>query len=1039
MAASWCRLRLLYRKTGHKLYKTPSTSRFLTSRRVPSSVHVSTRDFFSTSVFQKDNFEKVTYNIQTQKGQKKDTACPLPTAYSPQYVEAAWYDWWISQGFFDAPSSKWRDGEKERFVMLLPPPNVTGTLHLGHALTNSIQDALIRWHRMQGRPTLWVPGMDHAGIATQVVVEKALWSQTGLTRHQLGRRRFEAEVWKWKKEKGQVIEDQMKSLGSSFDWDYNFFTLDQRLSVAVTEAFVRLHERGKVYRDRQLVNWSCSLQSSISDIEVDNVTVEGRTRRQVPGYDDGVEFGVLSSFAYPVEDMDEEIVVSTTRLETMLGDTAVAVHPEDPRYAHLVGRRVRHPLCDRSLPVVADHFVDRAFGSGAVKITPGHDPVDLEVGRRHRLPELSVMDDEGRMVGEVVPAPFVGLPRFRAREAVKRALCDLDLYRGEVDHAMVLPVCSRSGDVVEARLKEQWFLNCQHMAHRAMEAVKHGELTFSAPHHEAIWNEWLSKGRDWCLSRQLWWGHRVPAYRVQTEEGGVWVAARNEADALSKFSQLHPDCTALSMTQDEDVLDTWFSSALLPFSVFGWPEQTEAMEKFYPLSVMETGHDILFFWVARMVMLGLEMTDTLPFKHVLLHGIVRDAHGRKMSKSLGNVIDPVDVIRGASLQDLHNTLDGSRLSRQEMMVAREGQKKNFPHGIPECGADALRFTLCSYDFKADGIPMDVLHTRTHRLFCNKVWQSLRFVLQHLPPPSFSPLPSFVLSGREEPVDLWILSRLSHMVAECDRGFDSHNLHQATKALHRFWLTEFCDVYLECCKPVFQSADAERQEAVRQVLYLLTHAFLRALSPFMPFLTEELYQRLPPLEGSWPESVCVAPYPVPAEYPWQNEAVDQEMRQVLQVCQQVLSIRHQYNITKPLLPVHIRVESAEEGERVARYRGVLTKLCRADPVTVTPDTTTTTTTTIPPGWATSVVSTACTVHVQLKGHVDFGRELERLVQKRGKVTEQHKHVTSRLAELVRKGKGHIPAAQRLQDKEQSLVAQLKLIADSIDSVTSMRDS
>ncbi|KAL8559702.1 hypothetical protein ACOMHN_002235 [Nucella lapillus] len=569
----------------------------------------------------------------------------------------------------------------------------------------------------------------------------------------------------------------------------------------------------------------------------------------------------------------------------------------------------------------------------------------------------------------------------------------------------------RSGDVVEARLKEQWFLNCQQMAERAVQAVKQGELTFSAPHHEALWYEWLSKGRDWCLSRQLWWGHRIPAYRFQTEEGEVWVSARNEAEAVSKFSHLHPGTPYLTVTQDEDVLDTWFSSALLPFTVFGWPENTESLREFYPLSLMETGQDILFFWVARMVMLGLELTDALPFRHVLLHGLVRDTQGRKMSKSLGNVVDPLDVIRGASLQDLHSGLDSSRLRGQEMKLARDGQRNSFPLGIPECGADALRFTLCSYDFKADGIPMDILHTRTHRLFCNKVWQSFRFTQQHLQHEDFTPLDTYTKSGHEAAVDRWILSRVSDMVGECDRGFQSHNLHQAAKALHRFWLTEFCDVYLECSKPVFQSQDVERQSAVRQILYLLMHTFLRALGPFMPFLTEELYQRLPVKGDHWPESVCVAPYPLPCEYPWQNATVDDEMSQVLQLCQHILSIRHAYTTTKPLLPVHIVVKTEDQRQSVSQYVSVMSKLCRAEPVTLlTADQHADHT-----GCATSVVNSHCRVHVQLKGHVDLARELDRLLQKRSKVLEQQEHVTSRLSDLVQKGKGHIPAAQKLQVK------------------------
>ncbi|KAK7113968.1 valine--tRNA ligase-like [Littorina saxatilis] len=1030
MAASWCFLRLWYRNTGTKLYK--SRRRWLASR-YPSNFHLVKRSLASSSQCQKDNFQKITYDVKTAKGQKKDTAAPLPQAYSPQYVEAAWYDWWLSQGYFE-PRQVER-GEKDRFVMLLPPPNVTGTLHLGHALTNSIQDALIRWHRMKGETVLWVPGTDHAGIATQVVVEKTLWGEKRQTRHQLGRHKFEAEVWKWKQEKGNIIENQMKLLGSSFDWSRNFFTLDERPSRAVTEAFVRLHDKGKVYRDQQLVNWSCSLQSSISDIEVDNVEVEGRTKRRVPGYTRSVEFGVLSSFAYPLEDSDEEIVMSTTRLETMLGDTAVAVHPEDDRYAHLVGHRVRHPLCHRFLPIIADTFVDRAFGSGAVKITPGHDPVDREVGRRHSLPALSILDDEGKICGDV-PQLFHSLPRFEAREMVRGALTDLGLYRGEVDHAMVLPVCSRSGDVVEARLKEQWFLSCQDMAQRAVEAAQRGELTFSASHHEAVWFEWLTKVRDWCLSRQLWWGHRIPAYRFQTDGGDMWLAARSETEAVSKFQQQHPDLEYLSVAQDEDVLDTWFSSALLPFSVFGWPEDTSGLRQCYPLSLMETGHDILFFWVARMVMLGLELTNTLPFKQVLLHGIVRDVHGRKMSKSLGNVIDPLDVIHGATLEELHSKVDVARLSKEEIKMTRDGQKKDFPNGIPECGTDALRFTLCGYDFKADAVQMDVLHTRTYRLFCNKIWQAFRFTQQHFHG-DFTPLDTFTLSGCEGAVDMWILSALSRMVEDCDQAFTSLSLHHATRALHTFWLTHFCDVYLEYCKTVFESESNERQEAVRQMLYLVTDTFLRALSPFMPYLTEELFQRLPAKRVERGESVCIAPYPQPQQFQWQNETVEQEMREVLEIVQHVLSIRHQYSITKPFLPVYIGVESTEHQSTVEKYRSVVCKLCKAVPVHVITDTHSTQS--APTGCASSVVSTTCQLHVQLKGHVDFTRELERLSQRKQKLVEQQQNVASKLSKLMKKGKGHIPAVQKLQAKEESLTAQLKLIAASMEGVSKMRDS
>ncbi|KAK7474838.1 hypothetical protein BaRGS_00033910 [Batillaria attramentaria] len=996
MAASWSRLRQWYRSTGEKLYKT---HRGLSIADMKNLNSVAVRFFTETPALQKDAFHKIQYTLQTSQGHKKDTASPLPSAYSPQFVEAVWYDWWFNKGFFSLETQDPPSCAKERFLLLLPPPNVTGTLHLGHALTCSIQDSLVRWHRMRGHTTLWVPGSDHAGIATQVVVEKSLWAQHQQTRHQLGRQQFVTEVWKWKEDQGAVIEEQMKRLGSSLDWNRNFFTLDENLSRAVTEAFVRLHESGKIYRDTQLVNWSCCLRSSISDIEVDNVAVQGRTRRQVPGYEEAVEFGVLSSFAYPLEDSDEEIVVSTTRLETMLGDTAVAVHPEDPRYSKLLGRRVRHPLCGRSIPIIADSFVSREFGSGAVKITPGHDFVDLEVGRRHNLPELSILDDEGKTCGQV-GQQFQGLKRFVARQKVRDALLDMGLYRGEVDHEMILPVCSRSGDVVEPRLKEQWFVRCQEMAQRAIQAVQSGELSFSAPHHEAVWFEWLNNVKDWCVSRQLWWGHRIPAYKLQVG----W---------------------------NEDVLDTWFSSALLPFSVFGWPDNTAELKQLYPLTMMETGHDILFFWVARMVMLGLELTDSLPFQHVLLHGIIRDAQGRKMSKSLGNVIDPMDVIEGASLQDLHSRLDSTRLSKAEMELAKQGQKTDFPEGIPECGADALRFTLCSYDFKADEIRLSVLHVRAYRLFCNKIWQAFRFVQQHLPA-DFAPSPLFTLAESTNAVDRWLLSRLSDLVSRCDAAFTACDLHHATSALHKFWITEFCDVYLECSKAVLWSQNANEEEAVQQILYHTSNTFLRALAPFMPFLAEELFQRLP-VERDWPDSVSTAAYPQPADYPWRDEVLEQVMGQVQNICYHILSIRHDYNITKVFTPVYVVMDGEGSSSAVQECVTVLCQLAKAKPVHFV-----STSQAVPPGCITAMVDSTCQVHVHLQGHIDLSFALERLSHKRDKVAKSRDKIKAKLSNLMGKSKSHVPAIQKLQEKEALLAADLENITSVIDKIIKMQD-
>uniref|UniRef100_A0A672U770 valine--tRNA ligase n=1 Tax=Strigops habroptila TaxID=2489341 RepID=A0A672U770_STRHB len=737
-----------------------------------------------------------------------DVSVPLPPSYSPRYVEAAWYSWWEREGFFKPEYGRGRvsaPNPRGVFMMCVPPPNVTGALHLGHALTSAIQDSLARWQRMRGLTTLWSPGCDHAGIATQVVVERRLWRTRRLTRHQLGRERFLQEVWAWKHEKGDRIYQQLRQLGASMDWDRACFTMDPKMSRAVCEAFVRLHEQGLIYRSTRMVHWSCALRSAISDIEVEKRELPGRTLLRVPGYEEPVEFGVLVAFAYPLEGGEEgqEVVVATTRLETMLGDVAVAVHPEDPRYTHLRGRSVLHPFTGQRLPVLHDPFVDPQFGTGAVKVTPGHDATDLDVGQRHGLPCPCVLDDEGRLCG--VPPPFLGMPRFRARAAVMEALKERGLFRGVTENPMVVPICSRSGDVLEPVQRPQWFLRCSALAAAAAGVVRGGELRLRPPAHTRTWLQWMDNIRDWCISRQLWWGHRIPAYFVTIDDpsvppgkdgdGKFWVSGRTEDEARAKAAKrfrVPPE--KVTLRQDEDVLDTWFSSGLFPFSIFGWPEPSEDLDVFYPGTLLETGHDILFFWVARMVMLGLALTGRLPFREVYLHAIVRDAHGRKMSKSLGNVIDPLDVIHGISLQGLHEQLENSNLEPAELERAREGQKRDFPNGIPECGTDALRFALCAYTAQGRDINLDVMRVLGYRHFCNKVWNGARFVLQALGG-GYRPPPDHQVRGRPGLADRWVRSRLSRAVGAVGAAMEEFDFPGATTAVHRFWLYELCDVYL----------------------------------------------------------------------------------------------------------------------------------------------------------------------------------------------------------------------------------------------------
>ncbi|CAH8607015.1 Valine--tRNA ligase, variant 2 [Schistosoma haematobium] len=846
--------------------------------------------------------EQVVLNAVTDASGKKDMTGEMPESYSPKYVEATWYEWWERSGLF---KPEFQIESPDKFVMVIPPPNVTGVLHLGHALTNSIEDAITRWHRMNGKVTLWVPGCDHAGIATQVVVEKKLWREKNLTRHDIGRDEFVKEVWKWKEEKGDRIYQQLRALGSSCDWSRARFTMDPSMCKAVTEAFIRLYDDGLIYRSLRLVNWSCTLRSAISDIEVDKQELSGRTLLRVPGYNKPVAFGVIVSFAYPLlpdpskVGSDTEIVVATTRLETMLGDTGVAVHPDDDRYRHLIGRLIKHPLIpDRLIPIVGDTFVDPNFGTGAVKITPAHDYNDWEIGKRHSLPTIVVIGEDGLMTSASGPR-FAGLQRFVARDAVRKALDELGLYRGEKDNPMVVPICSRSKDIVEPLLKPQWYLRCQDMANAAMKEVSEGRLRIIPSFHIRTWNNWLKDCHDWCISRQLWWGHRIPAYHVSIRRAGVdnlevldptdhnsWVVGHTIEEALQKAcDKFHCSPDNLTLNQDNDVLDTWFSSQLFPFSVFGWPEQTPDLKAYYPGSLLETGHDIIFFWVARMVMIGLKLMGQLPFHTVYLHAMVRDAHGKKMSKSLGNAIDPVDVINGISLEDLQKQLEQGNLDPNELTRARQAQAKDFPKGIPECGTDALRFALCAYTAQGRNINLDIMRVQGYRFFCNKLWNAVRYALFHclhkeFIPPDMSDLNSlfkqFIQHSLLSGTDRWILSRLAYAVIQCNTGFTEFQFPIATTACYHFWLYELCDVYLEYTKPIIRlkqnnsklsNMEMERIQLVCQILYVCFNCGLRLLHPFMPFITEELYQRL--LTRNSPnnnntvnsmDSLCVKSYP-----------------------------------------------------------------------------------------------------------------------------------------------------------------------------------
>ncbi|XP_046570599.1 valine--tRNA ligase-like [Haliotis rubra] len=964
----------------------------------------------------------ITYDIKTEKGSKKDTKCPMPDSYSPEYVEAAWYDWWQQSGFFK-PEYGGRDISttpyEDKFIIVIPPPNVTGKLHLGHALTNAVEDCLTRWHRMNGKMCLWNPGCDHAGIATQVVVEKKLMRERQLTRHDLGRENFVDEVWKWKNEKGDQIYNQLRRLGGSYDWDRARFTMEPRLYRAVQEAFVRLHDKKLIYRSVRLVNWSCTLNSAISDIEVDKKEIPGRTMLAVPGYKDKVEFGVLVSFAYKVEGSDEEIVVATTRIETMLGDTAVAVHPDDPRYKHLHGKSVIHPFSDRRLPIVCDDFVDREFGTGAVKITPAHDHNDYEVGVRHKLEQLNIIDEKGNITGDC--GQFTGMKRFDARKAVLQALKDKGWYRDTKDNPMVVPTCSRSKDVIEPLLKPQWYIDVKDMNAAAVKAVRDGELKIIPEMHIKTWNSWLENVKDWCISRQLWWGHRIPAYFVTVDDPSVKPGQDSDGDYWI------PQLTSFSLKQDEDVLDTWFSSALFPFSIFGWPDQTVDLDALYPGTLLETGHDILFFWVARMVMFGQTLMGKLPFKEVYLHAMVRDAHGRKMSKSLGNVVDPIDVIRGISLEGLNERLQDGNLDEKEIKKAIVGQKADYPDGIPECGTDALRFALIAYTSQGRDINLDVLRVQGYRFFCNKLWNATKFALNGLGV-DFKPTPQHQLCGKEREMDKWILSRLCLAVESCTSGFQAYDFPAATTACYNFWLRVVCDWYLEYMKPILYGSDEDAKAVCRNVLYTCLDVGLRLLHPFMPFLTEELFQRLPRRQENSPPSICVTAYPLPADMQHRDTDLESSVEFAQSIVKNIRSMRADYNLTpKTTADVYVKCTDEDTSSKVKLFTDVIQTLTNSSAVHVLVSDS------VPDGCAMLTVSSKCEAHLMLKGLIDVEKETKKLEGKKETLGKSLKKLEDAAAKPDYSDKVPLDVRNQNTDKMSQLTEEIDKLSKALSTL------
>jgi len=844
----------------------------------------------------------------------------MDKTYDPKNIEQRSYQNWEEQGRF-APS-----GSGDPYCITIPPPNVTGSLHMGHGFNNTVMDALIRYHRMLGRNTLWQVGTDHAGIATQMVVERQLAAQN-LTRHDLGREQFLQKVWEWKAESGGTITRQLRRLGSSVDWTRERFTMDEGLSKAVQEAFVRLYDDGLIYRGKRLVNWDPKLHTAISDLEV--VSEE--------------EKGSMWHFRYPLADGSGFLVVATTRPETMLGDTAVAVHPEDERYQHLIGKTVRLPVTNREIPILADDYVDPEFGTGIVKITPAHDFNDYEVGKRHSLPLINVFDRDARILheftvltfagyaeahGEKAPTAYAGLDRFEARKQIVAELESLGLVEKIDPHTLKVPRGDRSGVVVEPWLTDQWYVDAKTLAKPAIEAVEDGRIRFVPQQYENLYFSWMRDIQDWCISRQLWWGHRIPAWYDKL--GKVYVG-RNEAEVRTKYS-LGKD---IELRQDEDVLDTWFSSGLWTFSTLGWPDKTPELEAFHPTNVLVTGFDIIFFWVARMVMMTMHLvkhpdgSPQVPFKTVYVHGLVRDAEGQKMSKSKGNVLDPLDIIDGITLEELVAKRTAGLMQPQMAEKIEKRTRKEFPEGIAAYGCDALRFTFASLASTGRDIKFDMGRVEGYRNFCNKLWNAARYVLMNTEglDTGLNDLPrSYSLPDR------WIQSRLNATIAAVRESIEAYRLDLAAQAIYEFVWNEYCDWYLEAAKVSLQSEDEAKQRGTRQTLVQVLEATLRLAHPLMPFITEEIWQRVAPLAGKGGATLMNQPYPQ-AQAEGSDESSVKEMAWVMDFLLGVRRIRGEMNIPpgKPL-PVFLQNGQPQDRQWLEQNQELLTKLGRLESTT-----------------------------------------------------------------------------------------------------------
>ncbi len=930
----------------------------------------------------------------------------MDKTYEPRDIEQRWYRSWEENGWF-APA-----GSGNPYCIMIPPPNVTGTLHMGHAFQDTLMDALIRYHRMRGDNTLWQAGTDHAGIATQMVVERRLAAE-GRSRHDLGREAFTEEVWRWKEQSGGTITHQLRRMGASLDWSRERFTMDEALSEAVREVFVQLYEEGLIYRGKRLVNWDPVLHTALSDLEVQSVEEQGH----------------LWHIRYPLADGSGHLTVATTRPETLLGDAAVAVHPGDARYRHLVGQQVELPLTGRRIPVIADDYVDPEFGSGCVKITPAHDFNDYQVWQRHRdESELMAVPHNGLIniftidarikkvpeddteagsppICELIPQELRGLDRFEARKRIVAALKKQKLLERTQDHKLMVPRGDRSGAIVEPLLTDQWYVRVAPLAGPAIEAVESGRIRFVPDNWSKTYFEWMRNIEDWCISRQIWWGHRIPAW--YDDKGDVYVG-RSEQEIRVRH-RLGPE---VRLVQDEDVLDTWFSSALWPFSTQGWPRETAELRTFYPTSVLVTGFDIIFFWVARMIMMGLKFMDDIPFREVYIHGLVRDAHGQKMSKSKGNVLDPLDLIDGIDLEGLVEKRIQGLMQPQMARQIDAATRKEYPDGIPAFGADALRFTFAALASTGRDIKFDLNRIQGYRNFCNKLWNAARYVLMNAEGQDTG------VNG--DPVELtladrWILSRLQAVNRDIIDAIGKYRLDLAAQSYYEFVWNEYCDWYLELSKPVLNSPDssAELQRGTRRTLVQVLETILRIGHPLIPFITEEIWQRVAPLAGRSGMTIMLQPWPS-VDAALLDEAAEAEAAWLMAIVMGVRRIRSSMNIapSRPL-PVLLRHGSAQDRALLESLRAALTALARLESIDWIEDGDEA------PESATALVG-ELQVLIPLAGLIDKDAELARLGKELARLAGDIERSEAKLANrnYIERAPAHVV------DKERERLAELR---------------